>query len=436
MPASTDQFTDDERPTMAEDRWLASSAGQTLIRELMDEWPLGIKQAGRLRDQLGQPLYFAVCRLLDTAPKAVKKIIPGDQQADASQRMHVPLVTERGIQQATDWRTAQYKASRIPRGCVVCDVCAGVGGDAIALSRRGPLIAIDRDPQMCRYAAFNLRVWGGSDVVVSCDQAECLQPTENAWIHIDPDRRPHPQGRTSALEMSSPTAETIVRWLRGAAGATIKLAPAAELPAAMPVPAERQWISRLGECRQQVLWYGLTDGTSSPKRSATVLLADGQAATFEHADSQLASVRCRLDDAPRTYLYDLDPALRAAGLGAAFATQYELGAIGGPQGFFTSKTLLADRIASNHRGLVQEFALQHVGPFNVKHLKKEIAARGWNRLEIKVRGVDVLPEKLRPQLLGKRRGRSSKEPARSGVVLVGNASSAGHSIYAALALRV
>ena len=165
------------------------------------------------------------------------------------------------------------------------DLCAGIGGDLIALAARGEAIGIDRDPLTALLATANLRAAAerglppgtntarpSNDVRVAdacqVDLSEC-----DAW-HIDPDRRP-PGKRTTHVAASEPSADAIEQLLVQNPHAAIKLAPAADVPPDWAERAELEWISRGRECRQLVAWFGHLAG--EPGRRRASVLADDRA---------------------------------------------------------------------------------------------------------------------------------------------------------------
>ena len=70
-------------------------------------------------------------------------------------------VTKRALQQATAWQVARLKSDWFDDQ-LVYDLCCGIGGDAIHLTQRGPLVAVDSNPLIADMAAANL---AGNDCV-------------------------------------------------------------------------------------------------------------------------------------------------------------------------------------------------------------------------------------------------------------------------------
>ena len=54
--------------------------------------------------------------------------------------------TPEGLEQSTGDAISHYRAARFPTEIPLLDACCGIGGDALAFSARGPVVAVDRYP--------------------------------------------------------------------------------------------------------------------------------------------------------------------------------------------------------------------------------------------------------------------------------------------------
>jgi SAM-dependent methyltransferase len=301
--------------------------------------------------------------------------------------------TARSLEQATDEGLAEYQATRFSRGKPVADLCCGVGGDLLALARRGSATGVDRDPILALLAEANCRavldsrdgeVNGHSSRVLAQDVASIDLGAFSAW-HIDPDRRPGGR-RTTRVELHEPGPEFIERCRATVANGAVKLAPAATLPEDWPREAELEWLSRDGECRQLVCWFGsLAEHTA--RRRATLVDAAGR---------KIRSIIGVEQDPPlarglATYLYEPDAAVLAAGLTGALAAEHSLTALAPGIAYLTSDALVTDPALAC-------FRIEEVLPLDMRRLRAMLRERNIGRLEIKKRGVDVTPEQLRRDL--------------------------------------
>lgn len=448
-PAATDRGPADSRPPISATasstqaaEWLRSNDGQQQLQTLLQQSKsnISIGAVQRLRASLGVVKTNLLLTIAQQHRDALSKLGQPNQPGTTW------LVTDRGLQQSTDHLIAHYKAQRIPKNKIVFDVCCGIGGDAIALASRGPVIAIDNDPMMCHFAAHNLSISGATSAITVCQRAEQLLSNTDCWLHLDPDRRPHDDRRTTSAEQFNPNADVVARLLDDFPNSVVKLAPASEVPATWRLAAEREWISRGGQCRQQVLWC--YEQPSTPSIRATTVANDGIAhsvcaPTAEIEASNDIRANAINEGEIGDWLFDLDPAIRAAGMTQWFAKQLGLQTLGGPAGFLTMvglqlPTELVNGGSENWDRLVSPFRVVWSGSFNRKEIARELRARNCHSLEIKVRGVDVTPERLRPELLKPLRNKrtSTIDATEHSTFTLFVGSRANRQIYAALAQRL
>ena len=200
-------------------------------------------------DESGQQLANAVLSSAALQSKARAKLGDG-----------LWWVTEKSLQQATPWQAAEWKATCF-QGNRVQDCCCGIGGDAVALSQRGPLTAIDSDQTIAMMAAANLNNHGGTNASVTIANVETQTIASDSFLHIDPDRRSgqnqHGEStRTTAPDFYRPNWDTVVALLKQAAGGWVKLAPTATIDPINELKLHRAWISLTGTVREQSLLTG------------------------------------------------------------------------------------------------------------------------------------------------------------------------------------
>ncbi len=331
------------------------------------------------------------------------------------------MVSAKAIRQSTDQVVATYKAGLLGSGPVI-DLCGGIGGDALALARRGAVVTIDCDPQVTAMAAANLhldhaRQTGGEAstaehatnikprpaIAICADVTRYLIPDRVA-VHIDPDRRPDDR-RTVRPADYQPPLEFVQRLVNDRVASIVKLAPAADLTAEaggqeLTRRHHRQWISLDLSVREQALLGGEAieaAGVAAGGRSAVRLLRDGTLQRFAIGPHDVArldqdAICCGATDLPPEWIFDLDPAVRGGGLSIALAEVRGLDAIGAPTGFFGSSSLPQDR------SMMQCFQTLWSGPADRKQIKQELRKNGWSLQSVKVRGTDHDPAQLQRAL--------------------------------------
>ncbi len=378
MTKQENESTARTAPTLDDIRWLTSAAAEPwLARAATAEQRSTLSLSTELRRQLSPARTHLILEQIELRRR-------GGQKFAAAAHM---FFTQLGWEQATDEWVAAYKASRFPADAPVADLCCGIGGDLLALARRGPVTGVDRDPAVALLAAANARaVVPQATVALVATDVETFDVGEFAAWHIDPDRRPEGR-RTTRVELHEPGPAAIDRLRAARAEAAVKLAPAATLPEAWKAEAELEWISRGGECRQLVCWFG-TLARDAGRRRATMI--DPRAGV-------LRSIVGLGDEHPPqarslgAYLYEPDAALLAAGLTATVAAEHQLAAITPGVGYLTGDRVLADAALAG-------FAVREVLPLDQRRLRALLRERNIGRLEIKKRGVDTDIEKLRQEL--------------------------------------
>jgi hypothetical protein len=383
---------------IAEYKWLTGSEAAAYLAELAASQKPLHTALERLRRHLSATKAHLLLEQVELRRRATEKFTAADGM----------FFTRVGFEQATDEWVAHYKATRFAelragglahsrsegRPPAIADLCCGIGGDLIALSEQGDVIGVDRDPVAAHYAEVNTSLFSAAGRVAivpgSVEDFELGDVT--AW-HIDPDRRATGR-RTTSLIACQPGLNTIEHQLARVPHAAVKLAPATKVPPDWADRCELEWISRDGECRQVVAWHG--DLARSPGlRRATILTTSaarrdapgGESRTIIGRPDQPISVSNELGD----FVFDIDPAVRAARLQGALAAELNLSALAEGPSYFTGGVSIADAAVSC-------FKIEQVLPLRVRAIAEHLRQRGIGRLEIKKRGIDVDPEKLRRDL--------------------------------------
>lgn len=307
--------------------------------------------------------------------------------------------TRQGLEQSTDEHVARYKSLRFGAAATVADLCCGIGGDLIALAA-GPqteagllkrqVVGVEWDESLSVFAQANLDALHGAGAgrVLATDAVPFDLSPFDAW-HIDPDRRAAGR-RTTHLEAFSPDGAALEAMLSRNPHAAWKLAPSTVVPAAWEAQAEREWIGRDGEVRQQVLWWGRLANAPGRKRVTIVGLSGSVVSTIveEPSDPKPKASDCA---APKRYVYEPDAVLVAAQLAAPWALRRGAAPLGHGVAYFTSDALLPDPAWS-------AFEVEAVLPLDEKKLRAALRAAGVGQLEWKKRGVPVDLESLRKKV--------------------------------------
>jgi hypothetical protein len=370
--------------TLEDFRWLVSDAAVPWLAAARE----GIKHDGqasvglisRLRKDLSAARAHLVVEQVDLRRRAREKF-------SLAERM---FFSRKGLEQATDEFIAHYKAGRFARGERVADLCCGIGGDLIGLARRGPVEGVELDAAAALFARANLNV---SDADLSVSSIDVLNATAfdldrvGGW-HCDPDRRAEGR-RTTRIETYQPSLESLTKMLSRNPHAAIKLAPAAKAPDHWRETTELEWIGSRGECRQQVAWFGAL-ARQPGKHAASVVDAPNAARTVIGAPHEPIPVAARLG----LFVYEPHAAVLAAQLTGALCRELSLESVSAAPGYLTGDRAMFDP-------LLATFEVIDALPLDRKQLKAYCREHQIGRLEVKKRGVDIEPEGLRREIVGK-----------------------------------
>jgi hypothetical protein len=367
---------------LADYRWLVSEAARPWLERTRDELAAARGADAGLLKRLRKDLPAAWAHLL------VEQVELRERAREKFSQAEQMYFTRKGLEQATDEQIASHKAGRfIPPGAVA-DLCCGIGGDALALARRGPVIAVDQDPIACLLVQANSRA-GGLDAAhlrTSTGDAATFSLGQLAAWHIDPDRRAR-EARTTRVDLFQPPLAAIEALLKCNRNASIKLAPAAEAPEGWGAEAELEWLGSRGECRQQVAWCGSL-ARHPGQRTATIVDAAGGPWTIVGTAKEPVPIAAAMG----RYLYEPHNVVLAAKLTGALCREHVVAALSFGIAYLTSDALVAEPALA-------AFEVRDVLPLDQKQLKAWCREHRIGRLEVKKRGVELDPEKLRKAII-------------------------------------
>ncbi len=122
------------------------------------------------------------------------------------------------------------------------------------------------------------------------------------------------------------------------------------------------------------------------RRTATVVAGTESRSVVEQPGAELHVV-----EIPQRYVYEPQSAILAAQLSASLALEHHLSALTPEGGYLTGVEPIRDPALAC-------FEVLDTLPFDIKQLKAYFRARNVGRLEIKKRGLDTTPERVRGQL--------------------------------------
>ncbi|MGO1319955.1 MAG: THUMP-like domain-containing protein [Galactobacter sp.] len=304
--------------------------------------------------------------------------------------------TRAGLEQATRLKVAARHAQRFPAAGVtsVFDLGCGLGSDAMALSAAGcSVTAVEADEATAALTTLNLIPFPESSVQHGF--AEDVHLPQGAGVWLDPARRDETSSGTRRIfdpEAFSPPLSFVLDVAREHP-VGVKLGPG--LPHdAVPGNAEAVWLSEAGDVVEAVLYFGALR-RPQVRRAAVVVTDQGAAELtsgtgFPGVDPEAASLGPGVPLSE--YLLEPDGAVIRAGLVADLALHVGAEPLDPHLAYLTSPSPVSTPLA-------RCFRVVGTHPIKVKHLKAWARETKVSTLTIKKRGVDVVPETLRREIL-------------------------------------
>lgn len=210
------------------------------------------------------------------------------------------LFTREALEQASDPEVSAWRARRLGApGRRVLDLCAGVGGDTLALASLGTeVVAVDLDPARLILLEHNVRVRGLEVRTLPCDALD-VDVNGGWWIHADPGRR-RGERRVRRLRDHLPPVDELVAHVASAPGTGIVLSPAVDLEDPDLPDGEVEFVQFGPDLVEAVVWLG--DARRDAALSSCTLLPSG-------AHLARVSQPVRLPPGPvGAYLVQVEPA--------------------------------------------------------------------------------------------------------------------------------
>lgn len=290
--------------------------------------------------------------------------------------------SQQGLEQATRLSVAALHARRYLDAGVtrVADLTCGLGADAMAMAALGlGVVAFERDEATALLADHNLRHWPDA-VVVHADAMTTVEGVDVDAVFADPARRTA-RGRRHDPADYEPSLESVLALRERFPALGLKLGPGVPHEA-LPPDAEAEWVSVDGDVVEAGVWCG---PLARRLGHAALLIRHGLAHEFS-GDLHWGEARPL-----GTYIGEPDGSIIRAGLVGALADEFGAGLVDPSIAYLTADS-------AEPTPWIRWFAVEEALPFDIKRLTAALHARGVGTVEIKKRGVDVTPERLRGQL--------------------------------------
>ncbi|MDB5106975.1 MAG: hypothetical protein JWP91_4664 [Fibrobacteres bacterium] len=292
------------------------------------------------------------------------------------------LFTPLGLEQLTHWELSTYKASRLPESVrSVADLCCGLGGDSLYVPEHVRVIGADMSrPALLAYR-HNVSLKRRAQAV----QADVtLSPLRAEVALLDPARRAKGRSDRWQDQDMSPGWDAIEKLIGRYAGMAIKLGPGIAFPEFME-SHEWEYLGLRDECLEAVVWTG---SLGRPGWVRAVELPNG---------ASIEALRADLPDtfgetgAPGEYLYEPVKSVVRSHLFGVLASRLKLWQIDPRIAYLSGNGLVRDP-------LLKAYRIERELPYDNKAIKEFLRKEEVGRLEIKKRGVNLIPEEFRAGL--------------------------------------
>ena len=295
------------------------------------------------------------------------------------------LFTKEGLEQSTRLTVAAQRVPRYQQAGIesIVDLGCGLGGDAMAFASYGMNVtAIELDEVAAAFAQFNTSRLG---INVIHQNAEEVEIESHSAFFADPARRKASgnKQRVSKYEYS-PSLDWLINEVAAKKPTAIKLGPADDYKQ-FGDEIDYEWISDSGELVELTLYSKQLRGELI--RQAR-LLSKGEVHVF--AANSFISEKPDVREIEK-YIYEPDASLIRSGLMGEYAIENGMGLIDEKIAYLTSDELIKSP-------WLRGFEILEEWPFDEKLIAKELKARSIGILEIKKRGVDLIPEQFRKKL--------------------------------------
>ena len=300
------------------------------------------------------------------------------------------LFTEDGLEQASRLQAAALHAGRFRGAGIsqVADLGCGLGAESMAMGAIDLNVrAFEIDEVTAALAVFNLGAFDNVEV----EQADIttLDLSQFEALFFDPARRElDGKGERAARKFDPAQFSPNFNWVLEQARTKptgIKLGPG-HPHEAIAQEAEAQWLSIDGDLVELALWFGEVKRLKVA-RAATVVNSTGRheivSETFESEPADVSALK--------QFIYEPDNAVVRSHLIADLAREVGASLISREIAYLSSDREIDSPMMRGFR-VIDEMA------FDRKKLKAYLREQNIGTLEIKKRGVDVVPEQLRKEM--------------------------------------
>lgn len=297
-------------------------------------------------------------------------------------------LTGEGLEQASSDIVADHRAARYAGCARVADLCCGIGGDLMALTRRtdiGSLLAVDRDPLHVTMAGLNARlVRPDVDLTTVVSDAETVDLAKVDGVFLDPARRRG--GRRVGEDRASPPLDWALGLVDRVEKVGVTTAPGIDHEL-VPEGWELEMAAIGSDLKEGTLW---SPALATTRRRATVLdPRTGRVTTLIETPGDDVGVT---EPEEGMTVLDPNPAVTRASLVQDLARQLEASMIDPQIAFLVTASPVTSPLA---RTMTIVASL----PWHEREVKARLRELGAGAVDVRRRGlagdVDAIARRLR-----------------------------------------
>lgn len=295
------------------------------------------------------------------------------------------IFTPLGLEQLTHSELSAYKASKLPADVrTAADLCCGLGGDSLYLPEHIRAIGVDLSRPVLRAYRHNVSLRRGEPSAHAVLADVSASPVRAEIALLDPARRGKGRSERWQDQDMSPGWDVMEKLIARYDGMAIKLGPGIAFPEFLE-SHEWEYLGLRDECLEAVVWTGRL---GRPGMVRAVELPGG---------ASIEALRADLPDtfgetgAPAGFLYEPMKAVVRSHLFGVLAARSRLWQIDPRIAYLSGTGLVRDPLLKAYR-VLREL------PYDMKAIKEFLRKEEVGRLEIKKRGVNLIPEEFRAGL--------------------------------------
>jgi SAM-dependent methyltransferase len=292
------------------------------------------------------------------------------------------IFTGTGLEQLTHFELSRYKASRLSSDIhCVADLCCGLGGDSFYLPEWIRVIGVDRSRTALLAYRHNVALYRKAGAVEADVEAN---PVRADVALLDPSRRPAGKSDRWQGEDLSPGWDAMEKLINRYGNMAIKLGPGITLPAFLE-EHEIEYLGLRDECLEALVWTGQLGRPGWVKAVELPSGAIVQAPRTDLPDSfgQTGS--------PGSYLFEPVKSVVRSHLFGVLAGHHGLWQIDPRIAYLSGNEPVDSPLLKTYR-VIKEL------PYDLKVLREFLRKAEVGRLEVKKRGVNLVPEEFRATL--------------------------------------